>query len=50
MANVAVRKQFQRLMEFIRDGKLHSVSGKWVGLWEGKWVGHHWMTKRSSKD
>lgn len=27
IANVAVRKQFQRLLEFIREGKLHSVSG-----------------------
>ncbi len=26
VANVAVRKQFQRLMEFIGEGKLHSVS------------------------
>ena len=28
VVNVAVRKQFQRLLEFITEGKLHSVSGQ----------------------
>ena len=28
VANVAVRRQFQRLLEFIRDGRLHVVSSR----------------------